>query len=108
MNTFTHILASINWIDVFMLVLFIRIVFIGVKTGFVTELFKLFGILFASVESLQRQMFTSMSCKLALKAAPSTYRFLYNNLIGKICTQEKFNQEVVNVISHTGVSQKRF
>ncbi len=47
MNTFTHILKSINWVDVAMLILLIRIVFIGVKTGFVTELFKLFGILCA-------------------------------------------------------------
>ncbi len=47
MNTFTHFLQSINWVDVAMLVLFIRVVFIGVKTGFVTELFKLLGILSA-------------------------------------------------------------
>ena len=48
MNTFTHIVQSINWVDVVMLVLLIRIVFIGVRTGFVTELFKLFGV-FCSV-----------------------------------------------------------
>jgi len=48
MNTFTHIVKSINWVDVAMLVLLIRIIFIGVKTGFITELFKLFGI-FCSV-----------------------------------------------------------
>ncbi len=47
MNTFTHVLASINWVDVAMLVLLIRIVFIGVKTGFVIELFKLLGVLSA-------------------------------------------------------------
>ena len=47
MNTFIHIFKSINWVDVAMLVLLIRIIFVGVKTGFVTELFKLFGILSA-------------------------------------------------------------
>ena len=45
MNTFTHILAKINWLDVAMLGLLIRVVFIGIKTGFVTELFKLLGVI---------------------------------------------------------------
>ena len=188
MNTFTHILRSINWVDVAMLVLLIRIVFIGVKTGFVTEGFKLFGVfcsvfiglhyylplaallakktglsvellecaffillvclvviavkymrdgflmifkfetthagvnqwgsgvfsiiralflaslimfgaLLTRMEWLQKETMTSISSKLALKVAPNTYSFIFNNFVGKIFTREKFNQEVVNTVS---------
>jgi uncharacterized membrane protein required for colicin V production len=197
MKTFTHILSVINWIDVAMLVLLIRIVFIGVKTGFVTELFKLFGvfialfaglhyytplavfttkktnwsvdilqcvffvllvclavllikylrdgflmvfkfetthagvnqwgsgilsvvrafllvslvlfgILLSRIEWLQKQTFTSISHRLALKAAPNTYGFVFNNFVGKVFTTEKFNDEVVSVVAHNNVSTKRF
>jgi uncharacterized membrane protein required for colicin V production len=52
MNTFMQIVNSINWVDVAMVVLLIRIVFIGVKTGFITELFKLFGVFCASFVAL--------------------------------------------------------
>ena len=189
MNTFTHILAKINWLDVAMLGLLIRIVFIGVKTGFVTELFKLlgvicglfaglhyymvlaiwvgqktgcpienqklaffvlmvsvvmiavtlfrngflmvfkfetanegvnqwgsgvlsviralflaslimFGLLLTHVEWVQKQIFTSISHNLALKAGPNTYSFLYHNLVGKLFSKERFNAEVFNVITH--------
>ncbi len=197
MNTFTHILATINWVDVAMLVLFIRIVFIGVKTGFVTELFKLLGvfcavfvglhyyaslaifvtkktnwsidfleflffvllvclmvlvikflrdgffvlfkfesthaglnqwgaglfaviralflaslimytILLTHVEWLQRQALTSVSQKVALKAAPDTYSFVYHHFIGKIFTKEKFNEDVFNVISRNSIGRRSF
>jgi uncharacterized membrane protein required for colicin V production len=188
MNTFTHILRSINWVDVAMLVLLIRIVFIGVRTGFVTELFKLLGVFFAvfiglhyyaplagflakktglslellecaffillvslvviavkymregflmifkfetthagvnqwgsgvfsiiralflaslimfgtlltHVEWLQKETVTSISSKLALKVAPNTYSFIFNNFIGKIFSREKMNEEVGELIS---------
>ncbi|MBI3601399.1 MAG: CvpA family protein [Candidatus Omnitrophica bacterium] len=197
MNTFTHILESINWVDVVMLVLLIRSVFIGVKTGFVIELFKFLGVLGAvlvglhyyalmaaliakktnwslesfefvifvllcllavlvvkclrdwflmffkfesthagfnqwgagficvlralflaslimyallltRVEYLQRETLTSISQKLALKVAPNTYHFLFHQVIGKIFTQQKFNEDVFNVISRNSVSRKPF
>ena len=184
MKTFTHILGSINWIDVAMLILLIRVIFIGAKTGFVTELFKflgvltalfiglhyylalsvfvakktnwhveilewvffillvclmvlvvkflrdgffmifkfetthagvnqwgaglfsivralflasliMYGILLMGIEPLQKQALTSLSQKLALKAAPNTYSFLFHNFIGKIFPQEKFNEDVL-------------
>ena len=195
MNTFTHILKSINWVDVAMLVLLIRIVFIGVKNGFVTEFFKLFGILLAvliglhyyssiaafiakktgwpidwlgfmffvllvvilviavkylrdgflvifkfetthagfnqwgagilsvvralflaslimygmllsNVEFLQKQTFTSISHKLALKVAPNTYFFIYKNFIGKIFLEEKLNENVVKVVLQNSDDRK--
>jgi len=65
MNTFTHILSNINWVDVAMLVLFIRIIFIGVKTGFVTELFKLSGVFCAVFVALH--YYTSFAVFVAQK-----------------------------------------
>ena len=189
MTTFIHILRSINWIDVAMLALLIRIVFIGVKTGFVTEFFKLFGVSFAvfvslhyytplavllakkinwsaeplecaffvllvslvviaikylrdgflmvfkfetahegvnqwgagvfsiiralflaslimfgillmRVDCLEKEVHTSVSQKLALKIAPNTYSYLFNNFVGKIFGREKSNQEAINTVLH--------
>ena len=40
---FVEFLKSLNWVDILMILLVIRIVFIGVKTGFVIEFFKLIG-----------------------------------------------------------------
>ena len=43
----TNILAKINWIDVVMVVIVLRIIFIGLKAGFITEGFKLLGTIFS-------------------------------------------------------------
>ena len=48
----THLVKSINWIDVGLLILFIWIVFIAVKNGFVAEFFKSLGIVIAVFVSL--------------------------------------------------------
>lgn len=40
----TQFFRSINWVDIALLVLFVRTVFISVKTGFVSEVFKFFGL----------------------------------------------------------------
>ena len=45
---FSNILTTINWVDILMVCLMGRVIFIGVKNGFVTELFKLAGGLFAT------------------------------------------------------------
>ena len=41
---FLDFLKNINWVDILMMVIFIRIIYIGAKTGFVTEFLKLLGI----------------------------------------------------------------
>lgn len=48
----THLIKSINWIDVALAVLFIWIIFVGVKNGFVTEFFKCLGVVVAAFISL--------------------------------------------------------
>jgi uncharacterized membrane protein required for colicin V production len=40
----THLVKSINWFDVALLCLFLRIIFVGVKNGFISEFFKTLGI----------------------------------------------------------------
>lgn len=69
MTTFTKIVHSINWVDVVMLVLLIRIIFIGVKTGFITEGFKLFGIFCAVFVGLH--YYTPLAAVLAKKTGLS-------------------------------------
>ncbi len=48
----THLIKSINWIDVALAFLFLRVIFIGVKNGFITEFFKSLGVLTAVFVSL--------------------------------------------------------
>ena len=44
---FLKLISSINWIDLLIIGFAVRIVYIGIKNGFVTELFKLAGVLCA-------------------------------------------------------------
>jgi uncharacterized membrane protein required for colicin V production len=46
------IVSQLNWVDVLIIVIFIRIIFIGIKKGFMVEFFKLGGILCAIFVSL--------------------------------------------------------
>ena len=48
----THLIKSINWIDAALLILFIRMIFVGVKNGFVSEFFKTLGVVAAVFISL--------------------------------------------------------
>ncbi len=48
----THLIKSINWVDIVLIILFIRMIFIGVKNGFISEFFKSFGIVVAVFVSL--------------------------------------------------------
>jgi uncharacterized membrane protein required for colicin V production len=41
---FMDILKSLNWVDFLVLAILVRIIYIGVQTGVVTELFKLLGV----------------------------------------------------------------
>jgi uncharacterized membrane protein required for colicin V production len=48
----THLLKSINWIDVALVVLFVRMIFVGIKNGFISEFFKCLGVVVAVFVSL--------------------------------------------------------
>jgi len=48
----THLIKSINWIDAALVFLFIRIIFVGVKNGFISEFFKSLGVVVAVFVSL--------------------------------------------------------
>ena len=48
----THLIKSINWIDAVLFILLIRIIFVGVKNGFISEFFKFLGVVTAVFVSL--------------------------------------------------------
>ncbi len=48
----THLIKSINWIDAALVFLFIRMIFVGVKNGFISEFFKSLGVVAAVFVSL--------------------------------------------------------
>lgn len=49
---FSNILTTINWVDILVVCIMGRIIFIGLKSGFITELFKLGGVLLATFVAL--------------------------------------------------------
>ena len=53
----THLIKSINWIDVALVFLFIRMIFVGVKNGFISEFFKSLGVVAAVFVSLHYYSF---------------------------------------------------
>jgi len=63
----THLIKSINWIDAALIVLFIRMIFIGIKNGFISEFFKSLGVVIAVFVSLHYYSF------LAALAAKKTH-----------------------------------
>ena len=56
----THLIKSINWIDAALLVLFIRMILVGVKNGFISEFFKSLGIVTAVFVSLHYYSFLAV------------------------------------------------
>ncbi len=44
-----EIISKLNWVDICIIVLFIRLIYIGAKTGFPTEFFKFIGLVFGSI-----------------------------------------------------------
>ncbi|MDP8260043.1 MAG: CvpA family protein [Candidatus Gygaella obscura] len=46
-----EIIYRLNWVDICIVVLFVRLIFIGAKTGFPTELLKLIGLVSGSIIS---------------------------------------------------------
>ena len=53
----THLIKSINWIDIALVVLFVRTIFVGVKNGFISEFFKSIGLIIAVFVSLHYYSF---------------------------------------------------
>ena len=191
----TQFFKSINWVDVALVALFVRVIFISVRTGFVAEAFKFLGVLSALFVSLhyyaafavfaarkttlplnswqflifvilwiavvlvfkfvrdgvlflfkvetshqgfdkygagvlgvgraiflvsltlfalllmkypliERQAQSSWGYKVAAKAAPNTYSFLYHHLIGKLFEGEKLNADVFAVVGSHGAYPK--
>ncbi|MFH1441282.1 MAG: CvpA family protein [Candidatus Omnitrophota bacterium] len=55
----SEILSQLNWVDFFIIIIMIRVVYVSAKTGFVIEFFKLVGIVFALYLSLHYYIITA-------------------------------------------------
>lgn len=53
----THLIIITNWIDVAVAFLFLRIIFVGIKDGFIFEIFKFLGVVTAVFVSLHYYSF---------------------------------------------------
>ncbi len=47
MEIVSQMLAKINWVDILIVLVSVRIIYVGIKNGFIMELFKLGGVVFA-------------------------------------------------------------
>ena len=56
----THLIKSINWIDAALFFLFLRMIFVGVKNGFICEFLKSLGIVIAVFVSLHFYSFLAV------------------------------------------------
>jgi len=65
----THLIKSINWVDVALLILFIRMIFVGVKNGFISEFSKSLGVVVAVFVSLHYYSFLAAWVVLKTKLA---------------------------------------
>ena len=59
----THLIKSINWVDAALVFLFIRMIFVGIKNGFISEFFKFLGVVaavFGRVGSWENKFFLGL------------------------------------------------
>ena len=66
----------------------------------------IFALLLMRNPYAQRQTMASWGYKIAAKAAPQTYKFLYDNVIGKLMEGQHFNADVFTVIGSHGINPK--
>jgi len=52
MSNTPHLLAGINWVDIVAFIIFLRVIFMGLKNGVATEAFKVVGTIIAVYVSL--------------------------------------------------------
>jgi uncharacterized membrane protein required for colicin V production len=72
----THLIKSINWVDAALVFLFIRMIFVGIKNGFISEFFKFLGVVAAVFVSLHYYSFLA-----AWVAEKTNFSWDYWNLV---------------------------
>jgi len=72
----THLIKSINWIDIALVILVVRIIFAGVQNGFISEFFKSLGVVFAVFVSLHYYSFLA-----AIAAQKTHFNWAYWDLV---------------------------
>lgn len=70
---------------------------LGIARGFLLVALVTFALEISSIGYLKNSVNSSYSGKRVLKLAPLTYSWLWNNLMSKFMTSEKFNQTIVEV-----------
>jgi uncharacterized membrane protein required for colicin V production len=77
---FMHFINSLNWVDILILALAIRIVYVGIQTGFMTELFKVVGLVLALFTAFQFYVSAGGVVKVWDKV-PEGYYFAFSFLL---------------------------
>jgi hypothetical protein len=77
---FMHFINSLNWVDILILAFAIRIIYIGMQIGFMTELFKVVGLVLALFCSFQYYILVGGMIKVYGKI-PDGYYFVLGFLL---------------------------
>lgn len=78
-----NILRQINWVDVFVLILLVRGTYIGLRRGFLNEIFRIFGIILALFVSIR--YYTKIAQFLTRQAFFSELSLPFNEGLSFIC-----------------------
>ena len=80
--------------------------FVGVFRAILLISLVIFALMLMRHEYIYRQTASSVAYKIAAKAAPNTYSFLYRNLFGKLFEGAAFNADVFAVVGSHGIDPK--
>ena len=105
----THFIKSINWVDVVLAALFIRVIFISVQKGFITEVFKLFGVIVAVFVSLHYFALYAALCAKSVPIPQPVLEFIiFVSLWGLITLAFKFLRDGVLLVFKIETTNKGF
>lgn len=80
--------------------------FLGAARAVFLSSLAIFALLLMNHEYVHRQTLSSWGYRIAAKAAPNAYGFLYRDFVGKLFEREKFNADVFAVVGNHGTHPK--
>ena len=66
----------------------------------------IFALMLIHHDGVRRHTLLSYGYKITAKAAPNTYKFLYDNFVGKLVEGQQFNADVFGIVGKHGINPK--
>jgi len=105
----TQFFKSINWVDVSLVILSVRVVFISVKNGFVTEVFKFLGLVCALFVSLHYYAYLAALAAKKTTLPEESWQFLiFAGLIVAVTAVFKFVRDAILMLFKVETTHQGF